>query len=298
MEKDYDVIIAGGGPAGLAAAIYAARSGARTVVLEGLAVGGVAAATPLIENYPGFESISGFELSQKMEAQAIRCGAEIKYAKIEKLSDGEFKSAELSTGEVLRAPALVLATGSEPRKLGLEGESELLGAGLSYCATCDGNFFRGKTVAVVGGGSHAASSAEYLVPIAKKVYRIYSGKLEEANGTENIENARITALFGNPLSSVTLSVNSEKRELALDGLFVALGYTPASDLAKGLVACDEHGYIICDERMQTDKNGIFAAGDAVKKPLRQIVTAVSDGAIAGQFAAVYAKRFNKTERKK
>ncbi len=291
MENDYDVIIAGGGPAGLAAAIYSARSGVRTVVLESLAVGGVAAATPVIENYPGFESISGFELSQRMEAQAVFCGAEIKYARAEKIEDGEIKRVALSTGEVLRAPALVLATGSEPRKLGLGGEKELLGAGLSYCATCDGNFFRGKTVAVVGGGSHAAASAEYLAPIAKKVYRIHSGKLAVADGVENIENARIQALEGNPLTGVKLALPNGERTLELNGLFVALGYTPASELIKGLVATDGNGYIICDEKMQTNKNGIFAAGDSVKKSLRQIATAVSDGAIAGQFAAVYAKRF-------
>ena len=154
-EQIYDVVIAGGGPAGLSAAVYAARSGVRTVVLEALVTGGVAAATPTVENYPGFTGGAGFELSQIMTTQAEQAGAEIRYGKAEKIEDGEIKKITLSSGETLFAHALVLALGNEPRKLGVAGENELLGAGLSYCATCDGNFFRGKTVAVVGGGANA-----------------------------------------------------------------------------------------------------------------------------------------------
>ncbi len=289
-EQIYDVVIAGGGPAGLSAAVYAARSGVRTVVLEALVTGGVAAATPTVENYPGFTGGAGFELSQIMTTQAEQAGAEIRYGKAEKIEDGEIKKITLSSGETLFAHALVLALGNEPRKLGVAGENELLGAGLSYCATCDGNFFRGKTVAVVGGGEHAAADAAYLAPLAKKVYRLHRGKLPPSAEAECLENVQIQSLIGRPLQAVTLFDGAQTRTLQIDGLFVSLGYTPAVGLIKGLVETDEAGYILCDEQMRTSREGIFAAGDARKKPLRQIVTAAADGAIAGQFAAVYARR--------
>lgn len=293
MEKYYDVIIVGGGPAGLSAAIYSARSGAKTAVIEALFAGGVAAATPVIENYPGFTNISGFELAQKMQEQAAACGAEIIYGKAVEIKDGERKTVVLESGESLVCGALVLALGSEPRKLGVSGEDELLGAGLSYCATCDGNFFRGKTVTVAGVGNHAVSAAEYLLPIAKKVYVVSPGKAVNVTGAECIGNAKITALGGNPLESVTIACDSGEHVIKTDGLFVTLGYKPAVGLIKGLINTDGGGYIICDERMQTNVAGIFAAGDARSKSLRQIVTAASDGAIAGQFAALYARKAGK-----
>ncbi len=290
MEKSFDVGIVGGGPAGLSAAIYAARSGVTVAVIEALYTGGVASTTPTVENYPGFASIDGFTLAQKMHEHAQACGAQIVYAKAEKIEDGEKKRVMLSSGETLVCGALVLALGNEPRKLGVAGEAALLGAGVSYCATCDGNFFRGRRVAVAGGGTNAVSAAEYLVPLAEKVYMIHGGKIPDVEGTEKMEHTEIIALSGNPLQSLTLSCAGKTRDLGVDGLFVSLGYKPAVELVRELVRTDEYGYILCDEKMQTSKEGIFAAGDARSKPLRQIVTAASDGAIAGQFAAVYARR--------
>lgn len=278
MENFYDVIIVGGGPAGLSAAIYAARGGASTAVIENLTVGGVMSATSVIENYPGFASVSGYELAQKMEEQAVNSGACIIYSQALKITDGEIKKVTLSDGSTFNCSAVVIAAGSSPRKLGVKGENELLGAGLSYCATCDGNFFRGKTVIVAGAGKHALSACEYLQGIVKEVI------------TVNPYKTPITALIGNPLDSVETDEGGVKRVIKCDGLFVELGYEPSSLLTKGLVKTDGAGYVICDEKMQTDCKGIFAAGDIASKPLRQIVTAVSDGAIAGQFAAVYAKK--------
>lgn len=273
----YDVIIIGGGPAGLAASIYAARAGASVLVLEELSLGGVAAATPVIENYPGFESISGYELADKMSAQAAKCGASVYYGKAEKIEDGEIKKVTLAGGEILSCRALVLALGSSPRKLGVEGEADMLGMGLSYCATCDGNFFRGKKVIVAGKGTHAKSAAEYLAPIASEVTVI------------DPELTPVVKFNGKPLESVTVRDSGVERDIECSGLFVSLGYAPNVSLAEKLVRTDPHGYIICDEKMSTSLAGIFAAGDIVKKPLRQIATAVSDGAIAGQFAAAYAR---------
>lgn len=295
MEKMFDVVIVGGGPAGLSAAVYAARSGVTVAVAEALTTGGVAATTPVIENYPGYESVSGFDLAQKMAEQAQRCGAEIVYGNVTKIEDGACKKVTLSSGDVLTGKALVLAMGNVPRKLGVPREDELLGAGVSYCATCDGNFFRNKTVAVAGGGRLARASVEYLLPLAKKVYWIADTALPDAAGAEKIEKAKIVALHGMPLQSVTLLKGDKERELAVDGLFVSLGYVPAVGLVRDLVATDAAGYIVCDEQMRTNREGIFAAGDARSKPLRQIVTAAADGAIAGQFAAVYAKK-NKSEK--
>lgn len=290
MEEMYDVIIVGGGPAGLSAAVYAARSGASVAVVEQLCMGGLAATTPSIENYLGFAHISGMELAQNMQAHAERSGALFVYDSVEKIEDGERKRIVLQSGRVLYARAVVIATGSVPRRLEIENEQDYLGAGLSYCATCDGNFFRGKTVAVVGGGSYALHSAEYLAPICAKVYRIHSGALPKKEGMENIENARVVALHGMPLSSVTLSVNGAEKSLAVDGLFVCLGHKPATELVRGFVQTDANGYVLCDEKMATSRQGVFAAGDIRVKSLRQIATAVSDGAIAGQFAAVYARK--------
>ncbi len=276
--KHYDVMVIGGGPAGLSAAIYAARSGVSVAVAEELVAGGVMAATPVIENYPGYKSIFGYELAQKMEEQAVSSGACIIYSRALKITDGEIKKVTLSDGSTYDCFAVVIAAGNSPRKLGVKGENELLGAGLSYCATCDGNFFRGKTVIVAGAGKHALSACEYLQDIVKEVI------------TVNPYKTPITALIGNPLDSVEIDEGGVKRVIKCDGLFVELGYEPSSILTKDFVKTDGAGYVVCDERMQTDRNGIFAAGDIVSKPLRQIATAVSDGAIAGQFAAVYAKK--------
>lgn len=288
-SKFYDVIIIGGGAAGLSAAVYAARGNATVAVIEELVVGGVITQLPMVENYPGAGKVSGYELAQSMEADARSFGTEIIYGRAVNIyDDGEIKRVLLSDGTELKSGALILATGNKPRQLNIEREDELLGRGVSYCATCDGNFFKGKKVAVVGGKT-AESAARYLLPIASKVYRIHSGSLPDMDGIENIPGTKVIALGGDPLKEITLSGDGGERKLGVDGLFVCLGYEPSLELVRGFVDTDEQGYILCDERMQTTREGVFAAGDAVRKSVRQIVTAAADGAVAGLFASVYAK---------
>ena len=287
-ERYYDVIIIGGGIAGLSAAIYACRSGASVAVVEEYAAGGTACTVPEVENYLGFARISGYELSEKAAAQAKSFGADFIYARAQSIEDGKVKRVKTSAGE-LTAAAVVLALGSTPRKLGIEGEDGYLGRGLSYCATCDGNFFRGKKVAVYGVGSHAARAANYLLPIASEVIML-GERLHSVEGATAEECTRITRLLGSPLEAVEYDSPEGTRKISVDGLFVELGHMPATDIVKNLVNTDKFGYIKCDEYMCTSVSGIFAAGDARVTPLRQIVTAAADGAIAGQYAAVYAKK--------
>lgn len=287
-ERYYDVIIIGGGIAGLSAAIYASRSGVKVAVVEEFAFGGVAATVPEVENYLGFARISGYELCEKAEKQAKTFGAEFIYARALSVEDGKVKRVKTTAGE-LSAPALVLALGSSPRKLNIEGESALLGSGLSYCATCDGNFFRNKRVAVYGVGNHAVKAANYLLPIASEVY-VLGSHLPKIEGAITEECTRITRLLGSPLEKVEYETSEGTRSLDVDGLFVELGYEPSTGLVKGLVDTDQSGYIKCDEYMRTSREGIFAAGDARVTPLRQIVTAAADGAIAGQYASAYARK--------
>ena len=287
-ERFYDVVIIGGGVAGLSAAIYSARGGAHVAVVEEFAAGGTASTVPEVENYLGFARISGYELSEKAAAQAKSFGAEFIYARALSIEDGKVKRVKTTAGE-LTASALVLALGSSPRKLGIDGEGEFLGKGLSYCATCDGNFFRGKRVAVYGAGNHAVKAANYLLPIAGKVYML-GERLPSVEGATAEVCTRITRLIGSPLEAVEYETPDGTRKLSLDGLFVELGHAPATDIIKGIVETDQSGYIKCDEYMRTSACGIFAAGDARVTPLRQIVTAAADGAIAGQYAAAYAKK--------
>ena len=288
--KTYDVITVGGGPAGLTAALYASRAGARVAVIESLVLGGTSAATPKNQNYPGYESISGFELSQKIAAQAQGSGAEIIYGEVVGILDGNEKTVTLKSGEVYACKALILCTGSTPRKIGIAGEDKLIGAGLSYCATCDGNFYRNKSVAVYGAGNHALSAAKYLKPIVGELIVISPTAAVKTECAASYGNARITGLTGNPLSAVKFTANGEEKVVNVSGLFVELGTVPANGLSRGLAETDKAGYIICDGKMQTSAAGIFAAGDSVSKPLRQIVTAAADGAVAGQFAAAYARK--------
>ena len=288
--ETYEVLIIGGGPAGLSAAVYAARSGASTCVIDA-GVGGAASNTPAIENYPALGAIGGYELVARFREDAERCGASLITGEAVKIEDGG-RRVVLKSGQVLSCRALVLAFGSRPRPLGIENERSYLGAGLSYCATCDGNFFKGKTVAVVGNTAHAKRDAAYLTALAKKVFWI--GANGTAEGVEVIDGT-VTALCGMPLSGVTVQAQDGRvRELPLDGLFVAKGYEPSGRaLYTPLVQTNAQGYILCNARMETSVSGIFAAGDIVDKPLRQIVTAASDGAIAGQFAAAYARQSGK-----
>ena len=292
----YDVIILGAGPAGLTAGIYAARGGLNAVIVESKAVGGQAALTAEIENYPGFESVSGFELVSLIQAQCERLGVAFVYDNPVNVSlDGNIKSVETAYSGVLEARAVILATGAMPRTLGLPRESALMGGGVSYCATCDGAFFKGKAVAVVGGGNTAAEDALYLEKFASSVTLIHRRDALRADAilAKRIAESTVKVAWGsvvtqlngeNKLSSVTLKnvKTGELSDLPVSGLFVAVGQTPATEGLKGVEL--DGGYIVTDEEMRTSLPGVFAAGDVRKKTLRQVVTATADGAIAAESA--------------
>ena len=295
---EYDVIIIGGGPAGLTAAIYATRGGLKTAIVEKQSAGGQIALSSVVENYPAAEKMSGFELAMKMMTQAESFGAEFIYDDVLSVDYNE-KAVALASGLRLKAKTLIIATGARPRLLGLDSEARLTGQGVSYCATCDGAFFKGKTVAVTGGGNTAVEDALYLKNFAKKVYLIHrrdkltaEKALQNALFNSDIEilwNKTVNVINGeNKVESVTLSdtLNGEQINLALDGLFIAIGQVPQTSLCKEL-NLDGQGYVITKEDMSTEFKGVYVAGDLRQKPLRQVVTACSDGAIAAASAIKY-----------
>lgn len=302
-HSTYDVVIIGGGPGGYAAALYCARAGLSTLVLEKLSAGGQMATTTQVDNYPGFdEGIDGFELAEKMQRGAERFGAETAYAEVTALDlAAQPKRITTSAGEVL-GQTVVLATGASPRPLGIPDEDALRGRGVSYCATCDGMSFRGKTVVVAGGGNSAAEDALVLSKICKKVYLVhrrdtlratksYLAPLEKAQNLEFVWNKQIDRLIApdGQLTGVGMTdrVTGEVSTLDADGLFVAIGRIPDTKLIAGQVDLDEQGYIIADETTRTSVPGVFAVGDARTKPLRQIITAAADGATASKFVEEY-----------
>lgn len=292
----YDLIILGAGPAGLTAGIYAARGGLNAVIVESKAVGGQAALTAEIENYPGFASVSGYELVSLMQAQCEALGVSFVFDAPVTLSlDGDVKRVETAYSDTLEARAVILATGALPRTLGIERESELMGGGVSYCATCDGAFFRGKPVAVVGGGNTAVEDALYLEKFASEVYLIHRRDALRADailadrvknsGVHIVWDSVVTALDGDKkLQSVTLKnvKSGDTSSLAVNGLFVAVGQKPATEGLTGVEL--DGGYIVTDSEMRTSLPGVFAAGDVRKKTLRQVVTAAADGAVAAESA--------------
>lgn len=302
-NKVYDVIIAGGGPAGYTAALYAARSGYTVAVVEQLSAGGQMATTEKVENYPGFEDgIDGFELGERMRRGAERFGAVSIYARIKSLDlEPTPKKIETSSG-VLFSRAVVVATGAKPRLLGIEGERELTGRGVAYCAACDGMRYKGKTVVVAGGGNSAAADALYLSKICEKVYlvhrrdrlrasRVYYDALKKS-GVEILFDSRVVGLESDKvLTGVAIEdvVKGDRREIPCAALFVAVGRQPETDLVKGQLALDENGYITADETTKTSIKGVFAVGDVRTKPLRQIVTAAADGATCSRFLEEFLK---------
>lgn len=291
----YDLIVVGGGPAGYTAALYGARAGLDVLVLEKLSVGGQVALTHMIDNYPGFdEGIDGFELGQRMSRGAKRFGAESKLSQVLSVDlKANPKLIRTDSGD-FQARAVVLATGAEPRKLGLANEELLTGQGVHYCAACDGMFYRGKTVVLVGGGNSAAGEALVLARIAKKVILVHrrdSLRAEKAvaaavEQNPNVEirwNAEVVRILikGRVTGVVIRDVNSgEEREEACDGLFVSIGRKPSTELFRGQISLDDAGYIVAGEDTKTNVAGVFAAGDARTKAVRQIVTATADGAVA------------------
>ena len=298
----YDMIVVGGGPGGYTAALYAARAGLDTVVLEKLSAGGQMALTEQIDNYPGFEDgIDGFSLGEKMKRGTERFGVETKLTEVLSLDlSGTVKKAETSEGPLF-ARTIVLATGAGPRELGIEDEQELIGKGVNYCAACDGMFYKNKTVVIAGGGNTAAADALILSRICKKVIvvhrrdtlratKIYHEPLMKAENVEFRWDSEIIELLhdekviGIRLRNVK---TGEETTLACDGVFVSIGRKPSSELVKDQVEVDPAGYIIADESTRTNIPGVFAVGDVRTKALRQVVTAVADGATAVHYAEEY-----------
>ena len=295
----YDIIIIGAGPAGLTSAIYACRASKKVLILEAKSYGGQIINTLDIENYPGEAHISGFEFATKLYDQAKNLGTEIIFEKVVEIKDGNLKEV-VTTKNKYNAKTIILATGSENRKLGLDSENKLVGKGISYCATCDGAFYKNKIVAVVGGGNTALEDALYLTSVAKKVYLIhrrdsFRGEeetvklLEEKDNIEFIYNSNVTKLNADEkLNSIQITNNDGSiSEIEIDGLFVAVGRIPENENFRKIINLDERGYIIAGEDCNTNVPGIFVAGDNRTKEVRQLVTATSDGAIAAVAAIKY-----------
>jgi thioredoxin reductase (NADPH) len=292
---DYDLLIAGGGPAGLTAGLYAARGKLRTLLIEKMAPGGQAASTFMIENYPGFsEGISGSDLAQAMETQAKRFGLEMMNGEVNRLtSRGQLWEVEQEGGRLI-AKAVIVATGVKPTKLGIPGEDELRGRGVSYCATCDGPFFRGEDIGVVGGGDSAVDEALYLTRFARRVYLIHRRnalRAEKILQERAFEHEKIEILWDTVVTKVAGETGVEGLELKnlktqemqtlkVRGVFFYVGLKPNTEFLRGVVKLDAQGYVITDADMATSAPGIFAAGDVRQKLLRQVTTAVGDGATA------------------
>lgn len=296
----YDIIIIGAGPAGLSAALYASRAGKSVLILERMTPGGQLSTIGTIENYPPFSSITGPELAMQFLEAGTKSGASLLYEDAVRLTLGDVKKVETNMGNIYEAHAVILATGAEPRTLGLPREETLRGRGVSYCVTCDGALFRGKTVALAGGSTHAAEEAHFLAQHVEKLYVLCPGNAPKALAkTENMEVLPYTvptALHeeNGLLSAVTVkNRDGEESHLSVQGLFIAMGLTPANRLCTE-IPLSPGGYILTHKEMATEKDGIFAAGDIREKSLRQIVTAASDGATA----AVSALRYLKTKERK
>ena len=298
----YDIIIVGAGPAGLTAAVYARRANKSVLLLERAAFGGQITFSPKIENYPGFESVSGSELADKMVEQALSQGAEVEVETVTGIRDGGEKKVVLTEdGNEYEGRAVILACGAKHRHLGLENEERFIGEGISFCAVCDGAFYTGKTVALVGGGNSALQEAILLSETCKKVYVIQNldfltGEMrlqEILAARENVEvitGTLVSAIADTPeFSSITLkrASDGETQELAVDGMFVAIGLEPENGAFADLIDLDAYGYADADEACMTRTAGVFVAGDCRKKRVRQVATAIADGAVAAIAACRY-----------
>ncbi|HOJ92439.1 MAG TPA: thioredoxin-disulfide reductase [Dictyoglomaceae bacterium] len=310
IDTEQDVIILGGGPAGLTAGIYAGRNLLKTLIIEKTSVGGNAILTEKIDNYPGFpEGITGEELAKKMETQAKKFGVKILESDVQRIYvEGYWKIIETSNG-TYRSLSLIIATGTRPRRLEVPGEDKLRGKGVSYCAVCDGAFFTGKKVAVVGGGDSALEEAIYLTKFAEDVTIIHRRdtlRAERIVQQKAFSNSKIKFLWSHIIKAIEGEKKVERliledlktheiKTFPVDGVFIYVGLIPNTELFKGILNLDPNGFIITDEKMQTSVPGIYAAGDVRGKVLRQLVTAVADGAVAAIEASKFLEEINNKE---
>lgn len=299
----YDIIIVGGGPAGMTAAIYGASARKKVLILEKDSMGGQILKTNKIKNYPGFEEISGFDYSNNLFNQVKKLGVEVKFEEVLKINKDK---SIITNKSKYNAGAIIIATGSKNKTLNILNEDKFLGKGISYCATCDGMFFKGKNVAIVGGGNSSISEALYLSNIVKNLYVIYRQKefkfdsidLETLKKKDNVTfifNSTVSKLNGNEfIESITVKNDEDNNEseISVDGLFISIGFTPLSSLCEEILELSDNGYILSNEECTTNIDGVFVAGDVRKKSIRQLTTACSDGTIAA------IKAFNYLNRKK
>lgn len=294
----YDIIVIGGGPAGLTAAIYALRADKKVLVIEKETFGGQITFSPKVENIPGFVSLSGNEFAEKLVEQALEQGAEVESLEVLSIENGDIKKVITDDG-VFHSKAVIVATGAKHRVLGLENEENFIGDGISFCAVCDGAFYKDLTVAVVGGGNSALQEALLLSKLCKKVYIVQNLEFltgekklaEQVYETENIEvllgNVVSAYLGDETLKGIVIKNQNEERELVVDGVFLAVGLAPQNEPFKELIELDERGYAVSNEGCTTKTNGIFVAGDCRTKTVRQVATAAADGAIAALAAVEY-----------
>ena len=299
----YDIIVIGGGPAGLTAAVYARRAGKSVLILEKAALGGQITWSPKVENFPSIESISGTDLGDRMASQAMAQGADVEIEEVTGIEDcGDFRRVNCEFGAGYEGRAVILATGAKPRMLGVEREEELVGAGVGYCAVCDGAFFKGMPVAVSGGGNSALQDAMLLSETSSRVYLIhrrdsFRGEealvraLREKDNVEFVLNAAITRLLGeDELTGIVVRQNGEEREIKVDGLFVAIGHEPDNGAFASHLELNEQGYAASNESCVTKTPWLFVAGDCRAKKVRQLTTAVADGAVAALAACSWLDR--------
>ena len=301
----YDIIIIGGGPAGLTAALYACRANKKTLVIEKETFGGQITFSPKVENIPGFISLTGNEFAEKLVEQVLEQGADVESCEAIEIRDGEIKTVVTDDGEY-QGKSVIIATGAKHRMLGIDGEERFVGEGISFCAVCDGAFYKNKTVAVVGGGNSALQEAILLSDTAKKVFVVqnldfFTGEkklveqLEKLDNVEIILGVTVDSFVGdNELEGIVIKNSAgETRKLELDGLFVAIGLIPQNEAFKNVVKLDGRGYAEVDESCETETKGIFVAGDCRTKKIRQVTTAAADGAIAALAACDYVDGLGK-----